>query len=127
MGMAKTKQKNKKQGRSYKAFLNEILDGSFMTREGIRRNYKLILLIVGLIFFYINNHYAVILQLSEIDTLQKELNDAKYEALTRTSDLMHENRQSNVLKLMHENDLKMIEAEIPHYRIKKDDVENPTK
>jgi hypothetical protein len=112
------KVKNK---RSYKAFLNELLDGSFMTRVGIRKNYRLMLLVVGLIFVYINNHYAVIMRLSEIDTLQKELLDVKYEALTRMSDLMKESRQSSVLKLIEEKDLKLEVAKIPHYTISRVD------
>lgn len=123
--MVKAKSKKKvgkvKSKRSYKAFLNELLDGSFMTRDGIRKNYRLMLLVVGLIFVYINNHYAVIMRLSEIDTLQKELLDVKYEALTRMSDLMKESRQSSVLKLIEEKDLKLEVAKIPHYTISKED------
>jgi hypothetical protein len=114
-----SKQPKTKQKRSNKVFFNELLDGTFLTKDGIKKNFKLMLLIVGLIFLYINNHYAVILQLSEIDTLQKELTDAKYEALTRTSDLMHEKRQSNILKCIKERGINLIEAEVPHYQIKR--------
>jgi hypothetical protein len=107
--------------RSYKIFLNELLDGSFMTKEGIRKNYRLGLLVVGLIFLYISNHYAVIMRLSEIDSLQKELTEAKYEALTRTSELMRESRQSNVLDLIHSKGLNLEEASIPHFTLAKKD------
>ena len=112
--------KQSKSKKSYKVFINELLDGSFMTKDAIRRNYGLMLLIVGLVFIYINNHYAVIMHLSEIDTLQKELSDAKYEALTRTSDLMKESRQSNILRLIQERGLDLEEAQIPHYSISKE-------
>lgn len=110
--------------RSNRQLLNELLDGTFLTKDGIRKNYKLMLLIVGLIFLYINNHYAVILQLSNIDTLQKELTDAKYEALTRTSEWMHEKRQSNILDRIEERGINLIEAEVPHYQIKRTVEEN---
>jgi hypothetical protein len=106
--------------RSYKVFLNELLDGTFMTKEVIRRNYGLMLLLVGLIFIYISNHYAVIMRLSEIDSLQKELTEAKYEALTRTSDLMRESRQSSVLKMIGDRGLTLIEAQTPPYTIAKE-------
>lgn len=110
----------RKKARSYKIFLNELLDGSFMTKDGIRKNYRLGLLIVGLIFLYINNHYAVIMRLSEIDSLQKELTEAKYEALTRTSELMRESRQSSVLALIQSRGLNLEEASIPHFTIAKE-------
>ncbi|MCK9311475.1 MAG: FtsL-like putative cell division protein [Bacteroidales bacterium] len=102
---------------SYRAFINEIFDGSFMTKDALRRNIKLILLIVACIFVYIGNHYAVIMKLSEIDTLQKELTDVKYEALTISSQLMRESRQSYVRKMVTERGLDLEDSNIPPYKI----------
>jgi hypothetical protein len=111
---------NKTKKTSYKVFLNELLDGSIMTKDVIRKNYRLALLMVVLIFLYINNHYAVILQLSEMDTLQKEVTEAKYEALTRSSDLMREKRQSNIVLKLQERGLTLKESEEPPFRLEKD-------
>ncbi|MEA4841486.1 MAG: FtsL-like putative cell division protein [Bacteroidales bacterium] len=102
---------------SYRAFINEIFDGSFMTKDALRRNIKLILLIVACIFIYISNHYAVIMKLSEIDTLQKELTDIKYEALTISSQLMRESRQSYVRNMVTERGLELEDSTIPPYKI----------
>ena len=105
---------------SYRVFLNELLDGSFMTTDVMRRNALLLLLMVGLIIVYISNHYAVIMRLSEIDSLQKELTEAKYEALTRTSDLMRESRQSFVQDMILQKGLELENSTIPPYTIAKD-------
>lgn len=105
---------------SYRVFLNDMLDGSFLTKDVMRRNAWLLLLMVGLIIVYISNHYAVIMRLSEIDSLQKELTEAKYEALTRTSDLMRESRQSFVQDLMIQKGMTLEVSKIPPYTIAKD-------
>jgi hypothetical protein len=116
--MAEKRQKEDRK-KSYRVFLNELLDGSFMTKDLIRRNYGLLILIVGLIFVYISNHYAVIMQLSEIDSLQKELIEAKYEALTRNSDLMRETRQSCVQDMVKQRGLDLQESETPPFQLSK--------
>lgn len=105
---------------SYKVFLNELLDGSFMTKDVMRRNAGLMLLMVGLIIVYISNHYAVIMKLSEMDSLQKELTEAKYEALTRTSDLMRESRQSFVQDMLTQKGMLLEVSKTPPFTIAKD-------
>jgi len=117
---AKKLQKKGNRKASYKVFLNELLDGSFMTKDVMRRNAKLMLLMVGLIIVYISNHYAVIMKLSEMDSLQKELTEAKYEALTRTSDLMRECRQSFVQDLLTQKGMLLEVSKTPPYTIAKD-------
>jgi len=113
-------QKGKVKKSSYRAFVNEIFDGSFMTKDGLRRNIKLILLLVACIFVYISNHYAVIMSLSEIDTLQKELTDVKFEALTISSQLMRESRQSFVRDMVVKRGLELEDSTMPPYTLKKE-------
>jgi len=113
-------QKVKAKKNSYRTFINEIFDGSFMTRDALRRNIKLILLIVACIFIYISNHYAVIMNLSEIDTLQKELTDVKYDALTISSELMRESRQSYVRDKVNERGIGLEDSKIPPFTITKE-------
>jgi hypothetical protein len=102
---------------SFRVYFNEIFDGSFLTKNSLRKNLKLILLIVTCIFIYISNHYAVIMKLSEIDTLQKELIDVKYDALTISSKLMRESRQSNVRELVKSRGLELEDSNTPPYTI----------
>lgn len=120
MGNEKAAKKLQQKGNrkaSYQVFLNELLDGSFLTKDVMRRNAYWFLLVVGLIIIYISNHYAVIMRLSEIDSLQKELTEAKYEALTRTSDLMRESRQSFVQEMITQKGLELDNSSIPPYTI----------
>jgi len=106
--------------KSYRTLVNEIFDGSFMTKDALRRNIKLILLIVCCIFIYISNHYAVIMNLSEIDTLQKKLTDVKYETLTISSQLMRESRQSFVREMVNERGLSLEDSTTPPFKITKE-------
>ena len=117
---AKKLQKKGNRKSSYRAFLNDMLDGSFLTKDVMRRNAGLMLLMVGLIIVYISNHYAVIMRLSEIDSLQKELTEAKYEALTRTSDLMRQSRQSFVQYLMTQKGMTLEVSKTPPFTIAKE-------
>ena len=114
----KTEVKMKKT--SYRVFINEVFDGSFMTKNSLKRNLKLLILIIACIFVYISNHYAVIMKLSEIDRLQKELTNVKYEALTISSQLMRESRQSFVREMVRERGLELEDSTIPPYSISKD-------
>jgi len=106
--------------KSYRSLVNEIFDGSFMTKDALRRNIKLILLIVACIFIYISNHYAVIMSLSEIDTLQTKLTDVKYETLTISSQLMRESRQSFVREMVNERGLSLEDSTTPPFKITKE-------
>lgn len=112
--------KAKEKGKSYKVFFNEIFDGSFMTRDALRRNIKLILLVVACIFVYISNHYAVIMNLSEIDSLQKKLTDVKYETLIISSQLMRESRQSYVREMVTVRGLELEDSTTPPFTISKE-------
>lgn len=102
---------------TYRSLVNEVFDGSFMTKDGLRKNLKLFLLVVACIFVYISNHYAVIMNLSEIDSLQKKLADVKYEAMTVSSCLMRESRQSFVREMVNERGLGLEDSKTPPFTI----------
>ena len=74
--------------------LKSILGGDILATDFFRRQTKLLVLIMVLIIFYIHNRYAK--QQIEIDKLKKELIDIKYDALTRSSELMEKSRQSRI-------------------------------
>lgn len=73
-----------------------IVGGDILATDFIRRQTKLMVLIMVLIIFYIHNRYACQQQMIEIDKLKKELTDIKYDALTRSSELMEKSRQSRI-------------------------------
>ena len=68
--------------------LKNIIGGDILATDFFRRQTRLLVLIMVLILFYIHNRYACQQQMIEIDKLKKELIDIKYDALTRSSELM---------------------------------------
>ena len=76
--------------------LKNIIGGDILATDFFRRQTKLLVLIMVLILFYIHNRYACQQQMIEIDKLKKELIDIKYDALTRSSELMERSRQSRI-------------------------------
>ena len=83
--------------------LRKILGGDILSTQTIRSQIWIILLITGFLIIYISNRYSCQQDLIEIDALQKELKEAKYKALSSSSQLTERSRESRVLKLLQEN------------------------
>lgn len=83
--------------------LRKILGGDWLTAELLRRQIGVILLVTGFIIVYISNRYSCQKDMLEIDRLNAELIDAKYRALSSTSELTERCRESNVLDMLKEN------------------------
>lgn len=83
--------------------LRKILGGDILTTSTIRHQIWLVLLIAFFLIIYISNRYSCQQDLIEIDKLQKELQDAKYKALSTSSQLTEKSRESNVLDMLQNN------------------------
>ena len=83
--------------------LPKILGGDILTAHIIRRQIWLLILIVGFIIVYISNRYSIQKDLIELDQLQRELQDAKYKALSSSSQITEKSRESNVLEMLKNN------------------------
>ncbi|MBQ7422120.1 MAG: hypothetical protein IJV27_08270 [Prevotella sp.] len=83
--------------------LRKILGGDILTAQLIRSQIWLIVLIVFFIILYISNRYSVQKDLLEIDRLNTELKDAKYKALSSSSQLTEKCRESHVLQMLQNN------------------------
>lgn len=83
--------------------LPKILGGDILTARIIRRQIWLLILIVFFIIIYISNRYSIQKDLIELDQLQKELQDAKYKALSSSSQITEKSRESNVLEMLKNN------------------------
>ena len=83
--------------------LRKILGGDILTAHIIRRQIWLLILVVFFIIIYIYNRYSIQKDLIEIDQLQKELQDAKYKALSSSSQITEKSRESNVLDMLKNN------------------------
>ena len=80
--------------------LRKILGGDILSAHILRNNIWLIIVIVGFIIVYISNRYSVQKFLLEIDKLNTELEDAKYRALSSSSQLTEKSRESHILELL---------------------------
>lgn len=89
--------------RGQKISLIKILGGDFFTAQILRRNVLLMVVIAVLVIVYISTRYRVEKSMLEIDLLKKELQDAKYKALSTSSRLTEQSRQSNVLDMLKNN------------------------
>lgn len=83
--------------------LKKILGGDIFSAHFLRNNIGLIVLIVVFIIIYISNRYSVQKDLIEIDKLETELSDAKYRALSSSSQLTERSRESHVLEILKTN------------------------
>lgn len=82
--------------------VRDILNGNILTNRFIRKQYMLVLMLVVLSIFYIDNRYTSEKQLKQVAELKKQIQDAKYESLTISAELVEISRQSNVYKLLQE-------------------------
>lgn len=83
--------------------LRKILGGDILTAQIIRRQIWLVMLVVLFIIVYISNRYSIQKDLIEIDQLQENLQDAKYKALSTSSQITEKSRESNVLEMLKNN------------------------
>ena len=98
--------------------LKNIIGGAILATDFFRRQTKLLVLIMVLILFYIHNRYACQQQMIEIDKLKKELIDIKYDALTRSSELMERSRQSRIEEYIATKESDLQTSTNPPYLIK---------
>lgn len=96
-----------------------VVGGTILTEDFFLKNTRFMLVVFLLIVFYISNRYSCISKMSEIESLRKELKDAKYESLTISSDLTGMSRQVQVETLLKKNGVDLITPKDPVYKIQK--------
>ena len=80
--------------------LRKILGGDILSARFFRNNIWLMITIVIFTIVYISNRYSVQEYLIEIDKLNNELEDAKYRALSSSSQLTEKTRESHILEIL---------------------------
>ena len=84
--------------------LRKILGGDFLTADIFRKQVWLILLITAFTMLYVSNRYSCQKDMLEINRLESDLQDARYKALASSSELTELCRESNVLKMLKNNE-----------------------
>ena len=115
------KQKKEKKSASPKHMsIKSILGGDIPANDFFKRQTSLLILIMVLTILYINNRYECQQEMIEIDRLKKELTDIKYDALTRSSELMEKSRQSRIEEYISTEESHLETATSRPFSIKKD-------
>ena len=95
------------------------LGGGILKEDFIVRHTKMIVLVVVLIFIFIGNRYVCMQRLREIDRLQQQLRDVRFEALSISSELTGNSRQSQIELLIEEQGIELEAAKNPPYELYK--------
>lgn len=90
------------QKKNNKKNLKSWLDGDMLLSPLLQRHLGLFLLVFVLVIAYVSNRYAFQQEQVRIQRLRSELNDVKYEALARSSELMEKSRESNIQRFVVE-------------------------
>ena len=96
-----------------------VFGGSVLTENFFLRNMRFILFTVLIMILFISHRYSVLERMSEIERLQRVLIDAKYEALTISSNLTEASRQGEIERRVEEAGLDLKITNEPVYRIRK--------
>lgn len=97
--------------------LKDILSGDVLKKGWFTKQYRLILLIAGMIFMYIYCDYLGQAQQHKLSTLKKELQDLHFVKTTLNAQLMSSTRQSAISKALQERGSKVKETNIAPTRI----------
>ncbi len=94
-----------------------ILSGEILLSDWVRSQYRITLLIFGLLFVYIYFGYQSERQQHRMHKLKLELQDAQFTKQTLNAETMTLTRQSSITKLLEENGSKLKESHQSAIRI----------
>jgi cell division protein FtsL len=113
------KQQRKKKKKENRFSIIYILGGGLLKEDFIVQHTRMIVLVVILLFFFIGNRYTCMQKLREIDRLQQQLRDVRFEALSISSELTGNSRQSQIELLIEEQGIELEVAKNPPYELYK--------
>lgn len=97
--------------------VKDFIDGSILSKSAVVQQLPFILFIVVLGIFYISNRYRSERVYRDMVSLEKELKDLRFEAITTASDLMYMSKQSEVVKRVKREGLDLVESREPPIKI----------
>ena len=100
-----------------KSSFRNFIDGTVLTRETVIKQLPYIIFVVFLAILYIGNRYHAEKVVRETVSLQNEVKELRAEAITTSAELMSKSRQSEVAKMVSENDLGLKELLDPPGKI----------
>jgi hypothetical protein len=95
--------------------LQSLLDGEFLTREGVVNNLPYLAFLAIIAIIYIANTYYAEKTFKQIEATKIELKELRYQYITTRANLMYLSKQTEIAKRVKEIGLK--ETTIPPYKI----------
>jgi hypothetical protein len=108
----------KKKTNKKKSAVRSFLLGDIWATDFLTRRIRMLSLILMFVIFYIHNRYASQKEMLEIDKLKQDLIDIRYNALTRSSELLERSRQSRIEEYISEKGSNLQTPTNPPYLIK---------
>ncbi len=105
-------------GKVKKSFFH-VFGGDILAESFIVNNMRFFVILLIIVFVFISHRYTYLHKMSEIERLQRELIDVKYESLTISSSLTEASRQTEIEKLIEGYGLQIKISNEPIYYIKK--------
>lgn len=96
-----------------------VFGGNILTESFIVNNMRFFVALLIIVFVFISHRYTYLHKMSEIEKLQRELKDVKYESLTISSSLTEVSRQTVIEKLIEDYSLEIKISNEPIYYIEK--------
>lgn len=94
-----------------------VLSGTVLTENFFVKNTRFMLVVFVIVVFYISNRYSCISKMAEIQRLEKELKDVKYESLTISTELIGISRESQVQTLVEKSGVNLSSSKDPVFTI----------
>lgn len=102
-----------------KSFVH-VFGGSVLTEGVFVRNLRFIITLLFIMFIFISYRYSVLRKMAEVESLERQLKDAKYEALSISAELTKASRQSEIEQRIDKEGLDLKVSDQPFYVIKAD-------
>ncbi|NPA37719.1 MAG: hypothetical protein GXO47_12820 [Chlorobi bacterium] len=93
--------------------VKDIFTGRLVTRKFFRKQMLFVFYLAVLGFFYIMNHHEVERMQKELHSLNEEVKELRFEAVTTSSELMSMSKPSEVLRRMKKMGVEMEELKEP--------------
>ena len=104
--------------RPFTEIVTDLTETKYISRDFFTDNLSRIAVIVILLFLYISLRYMGSQATSRINSLKAELEDVRYEAMSRSADLVGISRPSEVKTLINRNGIDIQESDKPAYKLK---------
>lgn len=99
------------------ASVKELLDGRILADTVIRKNIAFILFLTFLGIFYIANGYSAEKLYKKRVTMEREVQELRFESITNAAELMFMSKQSEVKKRINNEGLNLQESKEPPVKL----------